>query len=54
MTTIPFNSPTTAIISGPTGSRKSTFIFRIIENATVMFQEKVYTYIIFIQFGNFI
>ena len=42
MSIIPFNSPTTAIISGPTGSGKSTFIFRIIENVSVMFKEKVY------------
>ena len=41
MNIIPFNSPTTAIISGPTGSGKSTFIFRIIENVSVMFEEKV-------------
>ena len=39
---IPFNSPTTAIISGPTGSEKSSFIFRIIENVSVMFKEKVF------------
>ena len=42
MSVIPFNSPTTAIISGPTGSGKSTFIFRLIENVSVMFKEKVY------------
>ena len=42
MNIIPSNSPTPAIISGPTGSGKSTFIFRIIENVSVMFKEKVY------------
>ena len=42
MSIIPFNSPRTDIISGPTGSGKSTFIFRIIENVSVMFKEKVY------------
>ena len=42
MSIIPFNSPTTAIISGPTGSGKSMFIFRLIENVSVMFKEKVY------------
>ena len=41
MNVIPFNSPTTAIISGPTGSGKSTFIFRILENVSVMFKDKV-------------
>ena len=42
MNIIPLNSPSTAIISGPTGSGKSTFIFKIIENISVMFSEKVH------------
>ena len=41
MNVIPLNSPTTAIISGPTGSGKSTFIFRILENVSVIFKDKV-------------
>ena len=41
MNVIPFNSPTTVIISGPAGSGKSTFIFKIIGNVSVMFKDKV-------------
>ena len=45
MTVIPFFSPTTITISGPTGSGKSTFVFRLIENKAEMFRtepEKIY------------
>ena len=42
MSIIPFNSPTTAIISGPTASGKSTCIYK----------KKFIKYIIFTQFGK--
>ena len=45
MTVIPFLSPTTITISGPTGSGKSTFVFRLIENNAEMFKvepERIY------------
>ena len=45
MTVIPFFSPTTITISGPTGSGKSTFVFRLIENKAEMFKvepERIY------------
>ena len=37
MTILPFLSPTTIIISGPTGSGKTTFVFRLIDNKAEMF-----------------
>ena len=37
MTVLPFSSPTTIIISGPTGSDKTTFMFRLIDNKAEMF-----------------
>ena len=42
MTSIPFLSPCTAIISGPTASGKSTFIFKVLRNLRYMFNEPVY------------
>ena len=41
MTSLPFTSPCTAIISGPTGSGKSTFIFKILNNLNHMFSQNV-------------
>ena len=41
MTSIPFLSPCTAIISGPTASGKSTFIFKVLRNLREMFSEPV-------------
>ena len=40
MTVLPFLSPTTIIISGPTGSGKTTFVFRLIDNKAKMFNTK--------------
>ena len=40
-----FISPTTAVITGPTGSGKTNFVFKILENLNAMFEvpvEKVY------------
>ena len=40
-----FFSPTTAMIAGPTGSGKTNFVFKILENLNAMFEipvEKVY------------
>ena len=42
MTSIPFLSPCTAIISGPTASGKSTFIFKVLRNLRYIFNEPVY------------
>ena len=42
MTSIPFLSPCTAIISGATASGKSTFIFKVLRNLRYMFNEPVY------------
>ena len=41
MTSIPFLSPCRAIISGPTASGKSTFIFKVLRNLRYMFNEPV-------------
>ena len=41
MTSLPFTSPCTAIISGPTGSGNSTFIFKILNNLNHMFSQTV-------------
>ena len=38
MTVLPFSSSTTIIISGPTGSGKTTFMFRLIDNKAEMFK----------------
>ena len=38
MTVLPFSFPTTIIISGPTGSGKTTFMFRLIDNKAEMFK----------------
>ena len=40
-----FFSPTTAMIAGPTGSGKTNFVFKVLENLNAMFEvpvEKVY------------
>ena len=40
-----FFSPTTAVITGPTGSGKTNFLFKVLENLNSMFEvpvEKVY------------
>ena len=37
MTVLPFLSPTTIIISGPTGSGKTSFVFRLIDNKAEIF-----------------
>ena len=42
MNSIPFVSPFTAIISGPTASGKSTFIFKILRNLNNMFNDPVH------------
>ena len=41
MTSLPFTSPCTAIISGPTASGKSTFTFRMLQNLKHMFDTPV-------------
>ena len=40
MSWLAFNSPCTIIVSGPTGSGKSTFIFKLLENNGEMFAKK--------------
>ena len=40
-TSLPFTSPSTAIISGPTASGKSTFIFKMLHNLEHMFTTPV-------------
>ena len=45
MTALPFLSPTTMIVSGPTGSGKNTFVFKLIEHKAKMFTvepERIY------------
>ena len=41
MTSLPFTTPCTAIISGPTASGKSTFIFKMLHNLKHMFDKPV-------------
>ena len=41
MTSLPFTSPCTAIISGPTASGKSTFIFRMLHDLRHMFNTPI-------------
>ena len=45
ITMFKFFSPTTAMITGPTGSGKTKFVFKLLENLNTMFDvpvEKVY------------
>ena len=41
MNSLPFTTPCTAIISGPTASGKSTFIFRLLHNLKHVFNTRV-------------